>query len=43
MKPISLFCYSSLLAFLDLAVHNVPFSGFHNQSPRSTNFAKTHQ
>ena len=43
MKPASLFCYSFLLAFLDLTVLNVQFSGFHSQSPRSTNYAKTHQ
>ena len=43
MKPASRFCYSFLLAFLDLTVHNVQFSGFHNQSPRSTNYEKTHQ
>ena len=31
MKPASLFCYSFLLAFLDLTVLNVQFSGFHSR------------
>ena len=43
MNPVSLFCNSVLLTFLDLTVPNVQFSGFHNQSPRSNNYAKRHQ